>query len=155
MRKSIILSLALCAAACGSSKPAEKKTEPAAVTQSEDEAGCVKLRQRQRECTDAFIPALVDMRIKADVPPGIAAAAQKDGRDAIVAQAMEEWKQDSTDEAIARNCKAMPAPPSVTAEQRETARKCLDLAECQAFVDCFLPVLEQIFKAGPPPKQEG
>lgn len=147
MLKSTILALTVLAAACGSSPPAEKKTAAPSTAAADAKAGCVKLRLKQRECTSVFIPALVDMRVKVDIPPGIAAAAKTEGRDKLVAQAHGEWKNDSTDESIAAMCERMPMPPGVTAAQREAVEKCMSVAECDAFVGCFLPVLEEIMRS--------
>lgn len=130
--------------ACGSaSKPAD--TTPAAKPAGDDlTATCVAVFERQRTCTDEFIPALVDLRIRLDVPPGIAEAASSEGRDALVAQAMEEWKADSTDEAIAQTCsESLNAPPEAQERMKQTANECLATDGCDAFVTCILPVLEQ------------
>jgi hypothetical protein len=150
MVKHTVLALTLVLAACGPATPPPKTGSGPAVGAVDAKAGCVKLRQQQRACTADFIPALVDSRIKVDVPPGIAAAAKTDGRDAIIAKAMEEWKSDSTDEAIAAMCEKMPMPPNATAAQKEAVGKCLAVTECKAFVGCFLPVLEELLASGKP-----
>jgi len=149
MVKYTVLALTLTLAACGPATPPPKSSGPA-VSAADAKAGCVKLREKQRACTADFIPALVDMRIKVDVPPGIAAAAKSDGREALVAKAMEEWKGDSTDEAIAAMCEKMPMPPNATAAQKEAVAKCQSVTDCKAFVGCFLPVLEELLASGKP-----
>src|SRR5512140_2550386 len=60
---------------------------------------CVALMTRSRDCTDAFIPALVDARAAADQPPGIADQVKQD-RDGVIAHAKAEWATDSTDQKI-------------------------------------------------------
>ncbi len=145
MLKHTALALMLVFVACGPSAPSKGTAGPGpAATTADAKAGCIKLREKQRSCTADFIPALVDMRVKIDVPPGIAAAAKSEGRDALVKQAHEEWKKDSTDESIAAMCEKMPMPPNATPAQKEAATKCLAMADCKAFVGCFLPVLEEL-----------
>ena len=153
MVKHTVLALTLTLAACGPATPPPNTPGPApGVTAADAKAGCIKLREKQRSCTTDFIPALVDSRIKVDVPPGIAAAAKADGRDALVAKAHEEWKQDSTDAAIAAMCEKMPMPPNATPAHREAAAKCLAMDDCKAFVGCFLPILEELLASGSPKK---
>jgi hypothetical protein len=146
MVKHTLLALALVLAACGPSTPPPKSGGPA-VGSVDSKAGCVKLREKQRSCTADFIPALVDMRVKLDLPPGIAEAARSEGRDKLLATANEEWKKDSTDESIAAMCEKMPMPPGVTPAQKAAAEKCLAAADCKAFVGCFVPLLEEIMSA--------
>ena len=129
--------------ACAS-KPATRSTDvPPPVMQpsgSDARATCVSLFQRQRECTTEFIPALVALRVRLDVPPGIAEKDREAGRDALVSQAMEEWKNDSTDEAIGRTCDQM---ASADPEGIQKAQECLTAQACQPFVDCVIPIVEQ------------
>jgi hypothetical protein len=152
MVKHTLLALSLTLAACGpsTSNPKGSTGLAPAVAAADAKAGCVKLREKQRSCTADFIPALVDMRVKIDLPPGIAAAARTDGRDALVAKAHEEWKNDSTDASIAAMCEKMPMPPGVTPAQRAAVAKCLSAPDCKAFVGCFLPILEEVMAAAKP-----
>ena len=39
---------------------------------------CIKVFQRQRTCTEVFIPALVDLRVSLDKPKGFAARVKAD-----------------------------------------------------------------------------
>ncbi len=107
------------------------------------QASCVKVFDRQRACTDTFIPALVDLRVSLDTPVGIAASVKKDGRDAMISAALEEWKSDSTDAAIAKTCASMPATraPALTSME-----KCLDAANCQAFSECLIPLMRSTIR---------
>jgi hypothetical protein len=138
--------------ACGGAEPpATKPAAPAAAPADfgdDLQAGCVQMFQRQRECTDVFIPALVAARVKHDKPAGIAAEDAASGRDALVAHAMEEWKADSTDEAIAATCEKIVA--SIPPEQKDAmvakGKECLAADSCPAFVDCMLPVIEARFQ---------
>ncbi len=104
-------------------------------------AACVKLFERQRACTDAFIPALVDLRVELDKPAGIAAKAKENGgRDALIAKAKEEWKKDSEDAAISARCEQMAASPKA-AGMMDASAKCLAPSECSAFTACIIPVM--------------
>jgi predicted small lipoprotein YifL len=142
-----LLSSSLALVGCGSTEPAE--TTPAAkatpapaapASNSDPYAVCVATFERQRACTDTYIPALVEARVQADHPAGIAAADQKDGRDALVAAALEEWKQDSTDESIAATCKKLVA--SAPAEMVEAAEGCLAESECGPFSTCAVDLVK-------------
>ena len=139
---SIALLWTSAAVGCGSSEPADTTTpsvvaapSPLVKSSGDDPYDlCVATFERQRACTDAYIPALVDARVRADVPPGIAAADRERGRDALVAAAREEWKTDSTDDGIAATCKkvASDAPPALADE----AKACLAQDDCSAFSTC-------------------
>ena len=134
--------LSLLVLACGGSTATKSTDVPPPVVAPAGDDGrspCVAVFELQRECTDAFIPALVDLRVRLDVPPGIAETDRKDGRDALVAVAMEEWSHDSTDEAIARTCERMPA----NEEMKAKAKECLAKAGCGPFVECILPLIER------------
>lgn len=125
------------AAACGGSDQPAKQTTTNKMTSSPDDghAMCVSFFQRQRECTDTFIPTLVAKRVELDKPAGIAAEDAANGRDALVAKANEEWKTDSTDEAIGAMCdKIMSVPPSQ--DDMDAGKACMASADCQSFSTC-------------------
>ncbi len=134
-------------AACGASEPPAAGTPnahevPAPVVKSSVEAPdgqevCVAAMRRQRECTDVFIPALVDARVRADRPAGIAAKDQEMGRAALVAGAREEWANDSTDEAIEETCNKAAGHP----EMVEKAEACLAESACDAFSACTIDII--------------
>jgi hypothetical protein len=139
-------------AACGASEPpASSGTQqsahevPAPQVKASAEADahqtCVAVVRRQRECTDAFIPALVDARVRADVPAGIAQKDKEVGRDALVAMALEEWKVDSTDEAIDATCDKATAHP----EMIEKAEACMNQSACDAFSACTVEIVSSLW----------
>lgn len=97
-------------------------------------SACVQLFERQRACTDAFIPALVDLRRELDAPAGIAKMPRPD----VVAAAMEEWKVDSTDDAIAAQCDRL--APRLAAPAVAEARSCVAMGACGEFVRCVMPL---------------
>lgn len=143
--------------ACGGTQSPGKSEASAAPAAQATAAGdssvdakatCVASWVRQRECTDQFIPALVDLRVRMDFPAGIAAEAQQHGRDALITTARGEWAEDSTDEAIATSCDrmlaALPSPP--VEEALEGGARCLAETTCDAFVTCELAVMESFWR---------
>ncbi len=103
---------------------------------------------RARECTDQYIPALVALRVRLDVPAGIAEQDRKLGRPGLVQEAMGEWSSDSTDEAIATSCQKMAAAPRErVGAYLDGAERCLTMSGCQAYVDCVMPLHEATFSA--------
>lgn len=140
--------LALLLVACGSSSNTKSTDVPPPVMKPaaarSGPSTCVAVFERQRECTDTFIPALVDLRVRLDVPAGIADVDRKDGRAALVSQAMEEWSHDSTDEAIAATCERMPAG----ADMETKAQECLKKDACGPFVECVMPLIQSHLAPG-------
>lgn len=154
MIRSLALVLVLTTFACKKSeqaKPAAAESPPAAAKLAPadpapaqagaDDANvvCAQTFARARECTDDFIPALVDARAKLDQPPGIADFVKKD-RDAVIAQARQEWENDSKDEAIAATCQKL---PDNAAELAAAAQVCLAKTDCKEFTACVMPIFEK------------
>ena len=146
---SIALTLSI-TAACGASEPkssptAQEVPAPQVKPSAEKYEGfdtCVAVFRRQRECTDTFIPALVDARVRADKPAGIAAKDKEMGRDALVAGALEEWKSDSTDEAIDHTCTNLTNDELAGApELVQRAESCLAEKDCAAFSACAVDIV--------------
>jgi hypothetical protein len=136
IRLSIVL-IVLAAACGGSEKPAQQPTTNKMTASSADDnhAMCASFFQRERECTAQFIPTLVAARVAADKPAGIAAEDAKNGRDALIAKANEEWATDSTDAAIDAMCtKILEVPPSQ--DEIDQGTSCMASSDCQAFSDC-------------------
>src|SRR3954467_11758301 len=98
-RLAILALLVSSAAACGTTSEAA----PAAKAKPSDHDVCVSVFQKQRSCTDQFIPALVDLRAKHDNPAGIAAKVKAD-RAGVIKEAKAEWANDSKDAAIDQTC---------------------------------------------------
>lgn len=145
-----MLSAALAFAACGGAEaPAtESPTTAAATAEPASENGemvqtCITSFTRQRECTDAFLPALLDARIAADKPEGIAARADAEGKDALLVEAATEWESDSSDAMIRGNCEKIVAdmPAEHVKQMGDAVSACLAAADCDAFVACQIPVI--------------
>ncbi len=106
---------------------------------------CVKVFERQRACTDTFIPALVDLRVELDKPAGISERAKTEGKEALVSVAKEEWKKDSADAAIAKTCQKMAASPKAAA-MTSAYDQCLAATDCAAFTACVVPLMRSAMK---------
>src|SRR5262249_51908761 len=103
---------------------------------------CVKTFQMQRQCTAQFIPALVDLRISLAEPRFMAdEAAKPGGREALIQQALGEWKDDSADGAIDKTCSHMTAWRNAAAVAKADA--CLAATDCDAFVACVMPLVKE------------
>lgn len=147
MTRTILTSLLLAVAACGGAD-GDATTTAQAVDAPRDT--CVALYTRQRDCTDVYLPALVDARIAHDLPAGIAARADEPGgKDELLATARSEWANDSTDASIAGTCDGLVA--DLPAEQADAladqASACLAADTCEAFVDCVIPLTVSIWEA--------
>ena len=131
------LALCLLLVACGKSTPTNVPKKVAADPKSQ----CVAIMQRARECTNDYIPILVDTRAKHDMPPGIAEAVKTD-RDGVIAQAKQEWATDSQDPNIAAMCDQM-APQMNDPSDQATANDCIGKQECVGFSTCVMPLFEK------------
>jgi hypothetical protein len=137
LASSVMLSWFACA---GTEPPVE--TSGGQIDVAKGEALCVSGFKRQRECTDEFLPALVDLRVRLDKPAGIAAAAKSEGKEALIAVAREEWAGDSTDEAIAKTCAQKAAKMPASEELYSALSNCLAAPSCAEFVPCQIDFIE-------------
>jgi hypothetical protein len=152
MRKVLLLALLT---ACGGSDKKPAQPEPAPSPRADAEGVCLKMFQKQRECTDVFIPALVGWRVELDVPAGVAAEDASAGRDALVAKANEEWAASNSDSQLATLCTSLVAsvPDEQLAPQIDVANRCAAATACEDFVACVEPMQRQRLeaqKAAPP-----
>jgi hypothetical protein len=147
----ITIRLPACGSSSSSAEPARSAEERAPNAQptaaADPKASCVAVLQRMRTCTDQFIPALVDLRIRYDRPAGIAAAAEAKGRDALVAGALKEWSVDSSDEHIAELCGDIDKKMTPALQELVNAgHGCLGQQTCDAAVACVIPLIEAPWK---------
>lgn len=137
---SVSLLAALSFTACGgsSAKPQAPATGTASAASTAVQAKCEAFFARARECTEPYIGALVDVRVELDNPPGVADRARDEGRDALVAAAMEEWATDSQPENVSAMCAQSEAkmPPEQTATMMAGAERCMAESACDAFATC-------------------
>lgn len=105
--------------------------------------------QRTRACADVFVPGLLALRVRLDLPPGIAARHAEVGEEALLPIAREEFHRDWSDERIAANCDALAARPASEQEAiLAPERACMEAADCSTFVACDLANKEQRWTAG-------
>jgi hypothetical protein len=102
---------------------------------------CRSLLARARECQAVYLPALVAERVRLDIPVGIAASDRQGGREALLAEALEEYEHDSTDAAIEATCDQLAAalPPDRAERLVATGNTCLARAGCEPFAACAAP----------------
>jgi hypothetical protein len=142
MNRSLFVSFALATAlstfaACGS--PPAQSAPPQHAQASDPTATCTQTFVRERACTDTFIPALVDARARHDMPAGIADQVKAD-RAGVIAEAMTEWKNDSTDDAIAQTCARL--GPTFDDRQAAAANASLAKSDCAQFTASIMPLVE-------------
>lgn len=118
--------LCLFLVACSTATAAEKDT-------------CSAIFTREALCTDVFIPALVDTRVRLDKPSGIGQYDRKE----LIATALVEWAEDSKPAAVAKVCAKKNTVPADAAAAME---KCLAQSGCEAFVACITPQLEKTLR---------
>jgi hypothetical protein len=152
--KRTALVIALFFVGCGSSKPAPE--EPAPSQGGGDLLSvCVKTIERQYECTDDFIPALVDMRIKHGLlpPDAVPILEEEGGRDKLIQIAMDEWKVDGVEPKRTETCQKMlqVVSPEEGEKLKAAGEKCLAATDCKAFLDCMMPVMEAQMTQEPRP----
>jgi hypothetical protein len=103
---------------------------------------CRAVTQRKFECRAEYIPALVDLRIKHDLPAGIAAeAALPGGRDRLIETAQKKFDVDGAEPARSAACRAM--APSMRPEMVAAAKACLAKTACADLVACCMPLQEK------------
>lgn len=149
----LVSALALLPTACGTSDaaspppvaPAQAQPASTGTGTGNAKAVCVELFTHNRTCTAQFIPALVDLRAKHDVPAGIAAEVAAN-RAKVIAQANEEWAVDSTPEAIDATCTKIAASLGA-GDQSDLAgvQQCLSIRDCDAYTACVMPYFEKRF----------
>ena len=138
--------ISLVASACMGAETAAEEAAPAQQALGRAEGGtlesCRSFMQRQRACSAELIPALVDARVKADDPAGIAARDREIGRDALVREALAEWAVDSRDEAVEATCAeiARAIDPAREHELASGVSACLALPGRDEFVACAVPL---------------
>jgi hypothetical protein len=106
MRIVLVVSMASVLAGCGGQPRPAPAPAPASGPLA---AMCERHYQRERDCSDEYLAALVALRVEVDTPPGIAAEDARDGRDALIAKARVEWEHDSQPAERTRICAPLDA----------------------------------------------
>src|SRR3569833_1238074 len=147
MSRFLVLGSLLALPALPACEGAEAKPAPASTAQkastpaNPDHDLCVAIMTHSRTCTDQYIPALVDARAQAGHPAGIKEEVAKD-RAGVIAQAKQEWANDSLDANIEKMC-SQPKPNADAIRADATA--CQAKADCGEFSACIVPIITQPF----------
>ena len=131
-----LLALAACTAAEANPKPQKQQAA------NPDHDLCVAVMDHSRQCTDQYIPTLVDARAQADHPAGIRDAVAKN-RDGVIAQAKGEWAHDSSDASIEAMCAQ---PIFKTDDVRAAVSACQATTDCGQFSACIVPIEAQAWQ---------
>jgi hypothetical protein len=100
---------------------------------------CVAVMHRTRECEDVYVPGLLGLRVRLDLPRGIAERFSSEGESAMLELAHSQFSRDWSDDAITRNCTDLSRRDQ--AEQEAIVapdRHCLEMTDCNAFTTCDL-----------------
>ena len=111
---------------------------------------CVAVMHRTRDCADVYVPGLLALRVRLDMPAGIAKRFEMEGKDAMLGLAHSQFSRDWSNEAIVRNCEALSEKP--TADQERIVapdRRCLEMPDCGTFTACDLAHKEKRWTESP------
>ena len=136
--------LILAVAACGGSspEPAKPAPPPAARTAADLVPMCKRLFARKATCADDYLPALLDVRIELDMPPGVGDRVKTEGRDAILAIAHTELARDTEPAKVEALCEmtATKMPPERIDPLLEQGGNCEATTDCKAFSTCVVAI---------------
>ncbi|HTL36712.1 MAG TPA: hypothetical protein VL326_26440 [Kofleriaceae bacterium] len=140
----VVLAVAACGG--GSREPAKPASPPpaapaGAAAPADFVPMCKRLFARKATCADDYLPALLDVRVELNMPPGIGEKIKTEGRDAVLVTAHEEFARDSEPARVAAVCeegaaRAAKAPPERVDQLLDQGTKCEASADCKAFAVC-------------------
>jgi len=150
MRIVLVVSMASVLAGCGGKPRPAPAPAPASGPLA---AMCERHYQRERDCSDEYLAALVALRVEVDTPPGIAAEDARDGRDALIAKARVEWEHDSQPAERTRICAPLDAQVPADRVESLTAagEECLAKTDCAGFAACAVEDERSFILSGAPP----
>jgi hypothetical protein len=135
------------AAACGGSspEPAKPAPQPAARTAADLVPMCKGIFARKATCADDYLPALLDLRVELNLPPGIGDQVKSEGRDAVLAIAHTELARDTEPARVDALCEtaatnAAKAPPERVDQLLEQGDRCEAATDCKAFAVCAVAI---------------
>lgn len=148
--------LFLTVAACGGSSPPPAKASPppsseaAAPVAADPIPMCKRIFARKETCADDYLPALLDVRVELNMPPGIGDRVKTEGRDAILAIAHTELARDTEPSKVAALCESTAAkmPPERVDQLLEHGGRCEAAADCKAFSTCVVEIDRGFIMAG-------
>ena len=123
---------------------------------------CERIFARKATCADDYLPALLDVRVELNVPPGIGDEVKAKGRDAVLAIAHAELAHDTEPSRVAVLCEsvakdATQAPPERFDQLLARGGTCEATSDCKAFSACVVVIDRGFIAAGahhqaaPPP----
>ena len=149
---SIFIAIAACG---GSSRPPAKAPPPSPPQATETTTAdpipmCKRIFARKQTCADDYLPALLDVRVELNTPPGIGERVKTEGRDAILAIAHTELARDTEPSKVAELCQSTAAhmPPERAGQLIEQGAKCEAAADCKAFSACVVMIDRRFLAAG-------
>ena len=144
----------ICAfAACGGSSPPPAKASsppPHEAAAADPIPMCKRIFARKATCADDYLPALLDVRVELNMPPGIGDRVKAEGRDAILALAHTELARDTEPSKVAELCETTAAkmPPERVDQLLEHGGRCEAAADCKAFSSCVVEIDRGFIAAG-------
>jgi hypothetical protein len=146
------LAVLLAVAACGGSSPEPEKPSPQPAAHADGDLipMCERIFARKATCADDYLPALLDVRIELNVPPGIGDRVQAEGRDAILEIAHTELARDTEPATVATLCETTAAkvPPERAQQLLEQGGACEAAADCKAFATCAAAIDRSFIASG-------
>jgi hypothetical protein len=146
------LALIVAVAACGGSppEPAKPAPQPAARTDTDFVPMCKRIFARKATCADDYLPALLDLHVELNIPPGIGDKVKTDGRDATLAIAHTELARDTEPAKVAALCESTAAkvPPERADQLYEQGGRCEAASDCKAFATCVVAIDRSFIVAG-------
>lgn len=138
------VALILAVAACGGStpEPAKPPSPPAARTAADLVPMCQRLFARKATCADDYLPALLDVRVELNMPPGIGDRVKTEGREAMLAIAHTELARDTEPAKVDALCETTAAkmPPDRVEPLLEQGGRCEATTDCRAFAACAVAI---------------
>ena len=106
---------------------------------------CKRIFARKASCADDYLPALLDLRVELNIPPGIGDEVKSKGRDAMLAIAHTELARDTEPAQVDAVCessatKAQQAPPEFVDKLLEQGGTCEATTDCKAFATCAVAI---------------
>lgn len=144
--------LIVAVAACGGSPPppAKASSQASSETAADPIPLCKRIFARKATCADDYLPALLDVRVELNMPPGIGDEVKSQGRDAVLATAHVELARDTEPSKVAELCGTTVAKmPRERVEQLlEQGGRCEAAADCKAFSTCVVEIDRGFIAAG-------
>jgi hypothetical protein len=147
--------LIVAVAACGGSsspEPAKPSPQPAARTAADFVPMCKRIFARKATCADEYLPALVDLHVELNIPPGYGDRIKAEGRDAVLAKGHTELARDTEPAKVEALCESgaeMARQNPARADQLlEQGGKCEATPDCKAFATCVVEIDRGFIVAG-------